>query len=193
MPRAELRALVGDVAGGIARTLTVEFGDAGAADARALQPHEVQADDLSMQGTAELLRGVSQQHWERARELFERAVAADPTSVRGLGGLSLANSNLVLFEWTSDRAGTLARAEQALARLERLAPDHMLANLSRASMAHARHDWEGVLVIGDRLVEHHPNEPTVPLNDRNGIIVAVHHFHHGRLNRTCLLNHHETG
>lgn len=160
VPRAELAALVGDVAGGIARTLTVEYGDAVAADTRALAPHEVQADDLALQGLAELLRTVSREGWERARQLFEASVALDPDCKRCLGGLSLANSNLVLWEWTDDRAGAIARAEQTAARLEQIAPDRSITLMARASLAHIARDWAGALAIGDRLVAHYPNEPT---------------------------------
>ena len=78
VPRAELSALVGDVAGGIARTLAVEYGDAVAADARTLAPDQVRADDLAMQGIAELLRSVSREGWERSLRLFEEAVRIDP-------------------------------------------------------------------------------------------------------------------
>lgn len=160
VPRAELSALVGDVAGGIARTLTVEYGDAVATHTRALAPHQVQADDLALQGLAELLRTVSREGWERALRLFEAAVALDPDCQRCLGGLSLAHSNLVLWDWTDDRAAAIARAEQAAARLAQIAPDRSITLMARASLAHIARDWAGVLAIGDRLVAHFPNEPT---------------------------------
>ncbi|MEP7283523.1 MAG: winged helix-turn-helix domain-containing protein [Rubrivivax sp.] len=158
--RAELAALVGDVAGGIARTLVVEYGDAVAADASALAPNGVQADDLAMQGMAELLRTVSRAGWERAAGLFDAALAIDPDCVRCLAGASLTHSNLVLWEWTADRPASVARAEQALARLDALAADRLLAKLSHASLANVHRDWPGLLAIGDQLVAQFPNEPT---------------------------------
>lgn len=160
VPRAEVPALVGDVAGGIARTLVVAFGDAIAADARRLKPHEVQADDLALQGMAELLRNVSREGWESARQTFEAAVALDPACPRCLGGVSLANSNLVLWEWAADRPAAIARAEQALAQLSQLAPDRSITRMAAASLTNIRRDWAGLLGIGDWLVEHYPNEPT---------------------------------
>lgn len=160
VPRAELPALVGDVAGGIARTLAIGFGDAVAADGRSLKPHEVKADDLALQGMAELLRNVSRESWESARQTFEAAVALDPTCLRCLGGLSLANSNLVLWEWAADRNAAIARAEQALAQLSQLAPDRSITRMAAASLAHIRRDYAGALAIGDWLAEHYPNEPT---------------------------------
>jgi TolB-like protein/DNA-binding winged helix-turn-helix (wHTH) protein len=160
VPRAELAALVGDVAGGIARTLAVEYGDAVAADARTLAPDQVRADDLAMQGIAELLRSVSREGWERSLRLFEEAVRIDPRSPRGLGGVALASTNLVLWEWTDDRAAAIARAGQALAQLDLIAPDLLITRFAHASMAHVRRDYSGLLLIGDQLAAHHPNEPT---------------------------------
>ena len=92
VPCAELPALVGDVAGGIARTLTVAYGDAVAADACSLAPHQVQADDLALQGLGELLRSVSRESFERARGLFEAGLAVAPKCPRCLGGVALANA-----------------------------------------------------------------------------------------------------
>jgi TolB-like protein/DNA-binding winged helix-turn-helix (wHTH) protein/Flp pilus assembly protein TadD len=160
VPRAELGALVGDVAGGIARALIVPFGDAVAIDTRRLAPQQVQADDLALQAIGELLRGVSKPHFERARDLAEQAVALDPASRRGLGGVALANLNLVIWEWADDPAAATARAEQALARLDVVAPEDLITKLSHAGMANLRRDWSGLLAIGDRLVALHPNEPT---------------------------------
>jgi TolB-like protein/tetratricopeptide (TPR) repeat protein len=162
VPRADIGALIGDVAGGIARTMTVEWGDAVAATGarRGLQPQQVQADDLAMQGMAELLRGVTRENWERSRRLFEQAVALDPASRRGLAGVTLSNVNLVLWLWSDDPARDVARAGQALAQLDLIAPDLLMTRLAHASMAYTRHDWEGLAAISEQLVRHHPNEPT---------------------------------
>jgi tetratricopeptide (TPR) repeat protein len=113
-----------------------------------------------MQGMAELLRSVSATGFERARQISEAALALDPDCLRCLAGVSLANSNLVLWDWTSDPPAAIARAEETSARLALLAPDLLLTRLSQASLAHLRRDWAGLLVIGDELVEHFPNEPT---------------------------------
>ena len=162
VPRGELGALIGDVAGGIARTMIVEWGDAVAATSvrRGLQPQQVQADDLAMQGMAELLRGVSRENWERSRQLFEQAVALDPASRRGLAGVTLSNVNLVLWQWSDDPPRAIARAGQALAQLDLIAPDLLMTRLAHASMAYTRSDWAGLAAIAEQLVRLHPNEPT---------------------------------
>jgi TolB-like protein/DNA-binding winged helix-turn-helix (wHTH) protein len=159
MPRAELPSLVGDVAGGLARALVVPMGDAVAAEARSLASQQAQADDLAMQGMAELLRAVSRPAFERSRDLFEQAVALDPASRRGLGGVALANTNLVVWQWSDDPPAAEARAREALAQLDVVAPEALITKLAQAGMAHVRRDWGAVLAIGDRLAALYPNEP----------------------------------
>jgi DNA-binding winged helix-turn-helix (wHTH) protein/TolB-like protein len=177
VPRAEISALIGDVAGGIARTLVVEWGDAvAAASAQSgLKPQQVQADDLAMHGMAELLRGVSRENWERARRLSEHAVALDPASRRGLAGVTMSNVNLVLWQWSDDPARDVARAGQALAQLDLIAPDLLLTRLAHASMAYTRNDWAGLAAIADQLVRHHPSEPAA-YHHRCGSLLRLARF-----------------
>lgn len=160
VPRAELWTMVGDVAAGLARTLAVELGDAVGAHARSLSADKVSADDLAMMANAELLRGVTPEHFEKAREMAERAVALDPRSVLGLGVVSLANSNLLLWDWAKDPNAVRARAAEASAQLDLIAPGALVAALARASLANVRRDWLTLAAIGDRLVADFPNDPT---------------------------------
>lgn len=177
VPRGELGALIGDVAGGIARTLVVEWGDAVAAASarRGLQPQQSRADDLAMQGMAELLRGVSRENWERARQLFEQAVALDPASRRGLAGVAMSNVNLVLWQWSDDPPRAIARAAQTLAQLDLIAPDLLITRLAHASMTYTRSDWAGLAVIAEKLVRDHPNEPT-SYHHRCGALLRLARF-----------------
>ncbi len=177
VPRGEIGALIGDVAGGIARSLVVEWGDAVAAASarRGLQPQQSRADDLAMQGMAELLRGVSRENWERSRQLFEQAVALDPMSRRGLAGVTMSNVNLVLWQWSNDPPRAIARARQALAQLDVIAPDLLITRLAHASMAYTRSDWAGLAAIAEQLVRHHPNEPTA-YHHRCGALLRLARF-----------------
>ncbi len=159
VPRSELGTAVGDVAGGISRALVGGFGEAIGADTRKLDPQQVRADDLALEGMSALLRSVSREHFDVARRIFEAGLAIDPDCRRCLAGVSLANTNLALWEWADDRAAAIARAEATLARLDQLAPDMMLAQLAHASLTNLRHDWAGLLAVGDRLVDSFPYEP----------------------------------
>jgi TolB-like protein len=159
LPRGELDRAVGEVAGGIARALMGGYGDAIVVDALKLAPSQAQADDLALKGMAELLRSVSREHWEGARMIFERGLEIDPDCRRCLAGVSLTNTNLALWEWADDRAAAIARAEQTLARLDQLEPDMLPAQLAHASLTNLRHDWAGLLAVGDRLVQTFPYEP----------------------------------
>lgn len=161
LPRGELSVAIGEAAGGIARALMGRYGDVLVASAGQLGPAQAQADDLALKGMAELLRSVSREHWQAARLIFERGVELDPGCLRCLAGVSLANTNLALWEWADDRAAAIARAEATLARLDQLAPEMMLAQLAHASLTNLRHDWAGLLAVGDRMLQSYPYEPSV--------------------------------
>ncbi len=158
--RAELPGTIGDLAGGLARALLVEWGLAIGERRGRLAPHEVQADDLAMQGFGVFLQGLGPSNFGQARALFEQALAQDPDSRRALAGASLVNSMSVLFGWAQDRAEATARSEAALVRLEALEPQGHLALLARASLTNLRNDWPGLLAVSDTLIREYPNEPS---------------------------------
>ncbi len=159
IPRAQLGQWVGDTAGGLARALVVEYGDAVGADTRTLASHQVRADDLALQGMGEMLRSVARENWEAASRTFEAGIALDPDCVRCLGGLSLAQGALVHWEWAADRASAIAKSRAALARLKQLAPQRQLTQMAAWNLTLIDHDWASAMAISDRLAEHYPNEP----------------------------------
>jgi Flp pilus assembly protein TadD len=65
----------------------------------------------------------------------------------------------VSWMWSADPVRDIARAGQALAQLDLIAPDLLLTRLAHAGMAYMRHDWAGLDAISQQLVRHHPNEP----------------------------------
>jgi DNA-binding winged helix-turn-helix (wHTH) protein/TolB-like protein len=158
--RADLPGSIGDLAGGLARALMVEWGLAIGERRARLAPDEAQAEDLSMQGFGVYLRGVGPDHFAQALHLFEQALAKDPDSRRALAGVSMSHGMSLLFGWAPDRAAAAARAEQALARLESLDPHGHLTLLSRATLTNYHNDWTGLLALGDTLVREFPNEPS---------------------------------
>lgn len=158
--RADLPGSIGDLAGGLARALMVEWGLAIGERRARLAPQEVEAEDLAMQGFGVYLRGVGPNHFAQALLLFEQALAKDPGSRRALAGVSMAHGMSLLFGWAPDRTVAVARAEQTLARLEAMDPQGHLTLLSRATLTNFRNDWTGLLALGDTLAREFPNEPT---------------------------------
>lgn len=158
--RARLAQSIDDIEGGVAKTLTIEVGRSVGERAAKMQPHQVEADDLAMQGFAVFLRGVSKENFLEARHIFEQAVAKDPNSIRGLAGVSLTNSFGAIMHWVPDREVSVRRSEETLARLVSLDPGSDLTLMSRASVANMRGDWEGLLLVAGALIEHYPSNPT---------------------------------
>jgi TolB-like protein/DNA-binding winged helix-turn-helix (wHTH) protein len=158
--RAQLAQSLSDVRGGIARTLLIEMGRSVGERTARLKPEQVAADDLAMQGFGVLLRGMSAENFSEAGRLFEQAVAKDPESIRGLAGVSLANSMGVIFRWVPDPAAALRRSEQAQARLDSIDANGHMALVGRASLTNLRADWEGLLLIAGTLIEQYPSDAT---------------------------------
>jgi TolB-like protein/DNA-binding winged helix-turn-helix (wHTH) protein len=87
------------------------------------------AFDLSLQGTASLIRGPYPACLQQARSFFARALAIDPDDVRALCGCAAADiSELFRFE-APDRLKVLAAAEASLSRALSLEPERADAHL----------------------------------------------------------------
>lgn len=158
--RAELPGSVGDIAGGIAKALTIDLGNIVPSHAGRLNAAQADADDLAMHGLSVLLKSLGPENVEQARRLFEQAVARDPRSIRGLAGVSLANSMSVPFGWSRNAAASMQRSQEALDRLEAIDPTAQLTLLARASHRLSSADWRGQLAVADELVRHFPNDPS---------------------------------
>ena len=158
--RSELPGSVGDIAGGIAKTLNIELGDIVTRNVQRLDAAQAHGDDLAMRGWSVFLKSVGPESFEQSRLLFEQALARDPQSIRALAGVSLTNSMNVSFSYTTDREGAMRRSQEALARLEAIDPTAHLTLVSRASVRLSNADWAGQLAVGEELVRHFPNDPT---------------------------------
>ena len=158
--RGELPGSVGDIAGGIAKSLNIELGDIVTRKVQRLDAAQAHADDLAMRAWSVFLKSVGPESFEQARLLFEQALARDPQSLRALAGVSLTNSMNVSFSYTTDQAGSMRRSQEALARLEAIDPTAHLTLVSRASLRLSNADWAGQLAVGEELVRHFPNDPT---------------------------------
>jgi tetratricopeptide (TPR) repeat protein len=103
-----------------------------------------------------LYRGLNRKTNEEALALFERAVAMDPRSVRGWGGIALASANA--RRWARSEHD-LARLETATAQLDRLEPGGYYGVLASGLIAFQRRDWQAALAAGNRMVELYPGHP----------------------------------
>ncbi|MEO6033161.1 MAG: winged helix-turn-helix domain-containing protein [Burkholderiaceae bacterium] len=158
--RARLAQSIDDINGGVARTLAIELGKSVGQRIETMKPEQVAADDLAMQGIAVLLRSLGKENLAEARRLFEQAVAKDPDSVRGLGGVSVTNSMGVIFQWLPDRDAAVRRSEEALARLESIDANAYITLDARATLTNLRADWEGLLTVASAMLMHFPADAT---------------------------------
>ena len=158
--RAQLGQQVVDISGRIARILVLELGKSVGQRAARLKPEEVEADDLAMQGNSVMLRALGPDNFAESLRLFEQALAKDPDSVRGLGGVVNVNAMAAIFRWAPEPEAAIRRAEQAQARLDALAPDSFFALDGRATLRYWRADWPGVLHIAQQMIERYPGNAT---------------------------------
>ena len=108
---------------------------------------EVTADDLAMRAFARWYRGLHAENIVEALKLLERAVALDPDSVRGWGGLSVMNLHGVLNSWLPDRGAALRRIDEAAAQLERLDAEGTYTYQVRTIQSFLRQDWAAMLRV----------------------------------------------
>ena len=158
--RGELPGSVGDIAGGIAKALSIEIGDVVTRNIQPLDPAQAAADDLAMRAWSVFLKNVGQQSFEQSRQLFEQALARDSRSVRALAGVSLTNSMSVSFGYTGDKDASMRRSQHALARLEAIDPTAQLTLIARASHLLSSADWAGQFAVSEELIHDFPNDPT---------------------------------
>ena len=80
--------------------------------------------DLYFQGEAWMNRGVSPDNLARARDFYDRAMAADPNNVDACVGSARADLIAAMQFAVSDPSATLAAAEAKLTSVLSLVPDH---------------------------------------------------------------------
>ena len=158
--RTELQRSVGDIAGGIAKTMMIEVGDAVTRAPERLDPAQASADDLAMRGFSVFLKSLGPDNLEQARQLFDQALVRDPQSMRALAGISLTNSMNVSFQFTTDREASIRRSKEALDRLAAIDNQHQMTLLARASFTNMSADWQGQLAASAELIRGFPNDPT---------------------------------
>lgn len=159
LDRADLQRSLREVTGVLSRSLGVELHRAEGQRAATLEPRQVQADDLAMQGWAVWFRGLSPENTFEALRLFEEAVARDPDSLRAWSGIGLMNAQAANHGWLPDPAPARARQRDALHQMERIDGEDMLTYFARVDPYYRRQDFAGLLQLAQTLVERFPNHP----------------------------------
>lgn len=155
--RARLRGAVDDVVQEVARSLNVQMYRSSGTRAAVLGPEQVQADDVAMQGWGVYFRGLSRENFLAALPLFEQAVAKDPRSILGWGGVAVINGIGARIGWLPDRTAAVQRLEFASARLDELDSEHLFALLGKQHLTALAGDWEGHVLVTRLTVQRYPN------------------------------------
>ncbi len=145
--RARLPQALAELAVQIVLVLRPELYRSAAERRAALSALEVTADDLAMRAFARWYRGLHSDNIVEALKLLERAVALDPDSVRGWGGLSFMNLHGVLNNWLPDRVAALRRIDESAAQLERLDAEGYYTYQVRTIQSFLRQDWAAMLRV----------------------------------------------
>jgi TolB-like protein len=134
---------------------------------------EVTADDLAMRAFTLWYRGLHGDNIVDALKLLERAVALDPDSVRGWGGLSFMNLHGVFNAWLPDSGAALRRIDEAAAQLERLDADGNYTYQVRTIQSFLRQDWAAMLRVTTAWIAH--RRPPAAFGARGyGLLLSGH-------------------
>lgn len=173
--RARLAGGLGDVALQLARNLNIQTYRSSGEKAEALQPNEVQADDLAMQGWATYFHGMTPENIREAARLFEQAVQRDPRSLRAWGGVAFTNSVGAALGWMPDREVALRRLAEATERLRQIDENAFFTILARINLANRTGDWQSTLTLADTLLERFPSHAP-SLGNRAQALIGLGRF-----------------
>ena len=145
--RAGLPQALAELAAQIVRLLQPQLIRSQVARHADLSDREISADDLAMRAAARWFRGIHPENLLEALNLLERAVALDPDSVRGWGGLTFMNLHGMLNDWLPDRAAAVRRIDEAAAQLERLESEGNYLYQARVIQSFLRRDWAAMIRV----------------------------------------------
>jgi DNA-binding winged helix-turn-helix (wHTH) protein/tetratricopeptide (TPR) repeat protein len=172
--RSRLGASLDDIVQQVARGLNVQMYRSGGTRAAALSPRQVQADDLAMQGWGAYFHGVSRENLQAALSLFEQAVAKDPDSILGWGGVAAINGIGASIGWLPDHDAVAGRVEFASARLDELDSEHLFALVAKEHVTNLREDYEACAMVAKMAIERYHHAPSYSM-------VAIASMYLGRL------------
>jgi len=149
--RGDLPQVEDEVVAHLARMLDVQL-----VEAESQRVGAPDAADLAMRGQALLNRPFAREN-AAALPLFERAVAIDARSIPALLGLGEVTVDHVLNNWSRSKPEDLARAEQAVAAVLAMEPNHAFAHYLRGQVLRAHNKHEESLAAFERVIALDPN------------------------------------
>lgn len=155
--RAKLSQAVEEISLSLARNLSIEAFKSAADRTAAMSADAVSADDLAMRAFGLWFRGLNRENLLEATALLEQAVAKDPASTRGWGGLVIMNLNSMQNGWVPDRAAAVRRINEAATQLERLDAESHYAYQAKVIQSFLRRDWTTMLLHSEAWATNHRN------------------------------------
>ncbi len=142
------------IASRLARTLSVELVNVEGRRAPRANPDAV---DLAMRGWSILNAAPQQDDAKRAVAVFEDALRIDPDNSQARVGLAHALTLIHRNRWDPDRAGVLARADEAVTRAIALSPNYAHAHYVKAEVLALSGRFDAALATYDRAIALDPN------------------------------------
>jgi adenylate cyclase len=131
---ADLFKLQDEVVARLARTLQVELVSAEAQRSLHDRPRNPDAIDLTMRGSALLNQPLTKANRFEARDLFEQALALDPTNADALAGAAFVDSSDYVLGLSEQSVDMYARAMQQANQALLLDPDQATAHYTKARL-----------------------------------------------------------
>jgi adenylate cyclase len=131
---ADLFKLQDEVVARLARTLQVELVNAEAQRSLHDRPRNPDAIDLTMRGSALLNQPLTKANRFDARDLFEQALALDPTNADALAGAAFVDSSDYVLGLSEQSVDMYARAMQQANQALLLDPDQATAHYTKARL-----------------------------------------------------------
>ena len=142
------------IASRLARTLSVELVNVEGRRAPRANPDAV---DLTMRGWSILNAAPQQDDAKRSVAVFEDALRIDPDNSQARVGLAHALTLIHRNRWDPDRAGVLARADEAVTRAIALSPNYAHAHYVKAEVLALSGRFDAALATYDRAIALDPN------------------------------------
>ncbi|HEY1888330.1 MAG TPA: adenylate/guanylate cyclase domain-containing protein, partial [Roseiarcus sp.] len=139
--RGKLGELQVEAVSRLANSLGAELVKAEALRAARERPKNPDAVDLTMRGWTVLNSNPGKAGLQDALSLFERALALDSQNVSAMLGLNDALTARLDDDFSDDRAGDTARAEEAIDRALTLEPNNSSAHLEKSLFYDATRQW----------------------------------------------------